>query len=227
MAATTLCEVSENFSIRSQSGLTRKDLGRYIDDVDGAVGIITRNLNRAADLVASFKQVAVDQTSSQRREFTLGEVLDEILLTLQPSLKRTEVRVISDVPSGLRMDSFPGPLGQVLTNLIMNATIHAFDEGQRAGTIRITAAREHGLEVGLQVADDGAGITPEGLTRIFDPFYTTRQGQGGSGLGLHIVHNAVTNILGGRIEVSSQPGKGSCFSLTLPMIAPERRGIEA
>ncbi len=227
MAATTLCEVSEDFSVKSQAGLTRTDLRHYVEDVEGAVGIITRNLNRAADLVASFKQVAVDQTSTQRREFTLDEVLDEILLTLQPSLKRTEVEVVSQVPDSLRMDSFPGPLGQVLTNLVMNATIHAFDDGHRAGTIRISARRVHGLKLEVEVADDGAGIEPAVISRIFDPFYTTRQGHGGTGLGLHIVHNAVTNVLGGRIAVTSQPGNGTCFTLHLPMIAPERRGAEA
>ena len=117
------------------------------------------------------------------------------------------------------MDSFPGPFGQVVTNFISNAVLHAFD-GRQAGTVTLrTGLPEHGQLV-LIVTDDGNGIPDEHLRRIFDPFFTTKLGKGGSGLGLNIVYNIVTRVLGGKISVESRVGAGTTFMLTMPLCAP-------
>ena len=159
----------------------------------------------------------MDQSSSERRTFDLQDYLQEVLRSLHPKIKKTQVDVEIAVPSGIMIDSYPGALAQILTNFVTNALLHAFDEGQ-AGTITIGATRE-GDWVTLWFADDGKGIPPENLTRIFDPFFTTKRGSGGSGLGMHIVYNLATQMLGGRLSVSSTPGQGTRFDLRMP-IAP-------
>lgn len=218
MAVTTLASHHDEFRRECAEGLRRSTLDRFVGNVGAAADIATRNLERAAELIASFKQIAVDQTSSQRRSFDLGQMVEEIRTALGPTLSRSGHRVMQDIAPDLRLDSYPGPLGQVLTNLIDNAVKHAFGD-RRDGTLRIDAQALDGLRVRILVSDDGCGIPAEHLGRIFDPFFTTRLGQGGSGLGLHIVHNIVTGMLGGSIEVESTPG-GTRFTLTLPLTAP-------
>jgi PAS domain S-box-containing protein len=200
-------------------GLKRSDLAGFLDDSRQATELLARNLARAGALVTSFKQIAVDQTSSQRRMFALPGLVSEILLTLHSALRASGCRVQVDIDETLQMDSYPGPLGQVLGHLINNAIVHGFHE-HPGGTITISA---HALDAGLlclQVQDDGSGIRKADLVHIFEPFFTTRMGQGGSGLGLHIVHNLVTGALGGQIEVHSEPGHGARFAITLPLTAP-------
>ena len=204
-----------------ESGLRRSTLEAFVNRVERGSEIAVRNLQRANELITSFKQVAIDQTSVQRRQFLLAEVVDEILLTMQPTLKRVPFKINCRVPRDLAMDSYPGPLGQVLTNLLTNALNHAF-EGRTEGRIEILAAREGIDQVCLQVADDGAGIPPELIGRIFDPFVTSKLGRGGSGLGLHIVWNTVTAVLGGSIAVDSAPGEGTRFRITVPLVAPRQ-----
>jgi signal transduction histidine kinase len=149
-------------------------------------------------------------------------VVDEILMTLHPTLKRTPYRVETEIPEDLELDSYPGPLGQALTNLINNAVIHGF-ENRDHGTIRITAAAKPPGKIAVSVGDDGRGIPAERLGRIFDPFYTTRMGRGGTGLGLHVVHSLVTNVLGGTLTVSSREEEGTEFVMLLPERAPSKR----
>jgi len=192
-----------------------------VDRVERGSEIAVRNLQRANELIASFKQVAVDQTSAQRRPFILSEVVDEILVTLQPTLKRTPYRVRSEISAGLAMDSYPGPLGQVLTNLLTNALVHGFS-GRDTGMIEIIGEPCGEEQVSLTVCDDGVGIAPELIERVFDPFVTTRLGRGGTGLGLHIVWNTVNVVLGGTISVDSVPGEGACFRIILPVVAPSQ-----
>lgn len=218
MAVSTLRERVRGFQERMASGLRRSDLDGFVQQVSIAEDIAERNLHRAADLVTSFKQVAVDQTSSQRRVFELDELVREILLTLQPMLKRTPFVVEVDIPAGIRLDSYPGPLGQVLANLVQNAVVHGLGD-QPAGHI-VLAARSDGDALTLSVRDDGRGIPAHLHERIFEPFFTTRLGQGGSGLGLHIVHNIVTGMLGGRIALESEAGRGTTFRITCPLVAP-------
>lgn len=193
-------------------------LDNFIDDAGSACDILLVNLRRAADLITSFKQVAIDQTSSQRRIFPLHEVVSEILMMLSPVLKMSSYEVLQDVPSNITLDSYPGPLGQVLTNLFNNAMLHGF-EGREHGQIEISARMLDDDYVELWVCDDGVGIAPENLNRIFDPFFTTKLGTGGSGLGLNIAHNIVTGVLGGKISVESRVGQGTRFKLILPLVA--------
>jgi PAS domain S-box-containing protein len=224
MVASTLVEHTRALSdTYSSHGLKRSTLETYMTDAGRAGDILMRNLQRAADMVNGFKQVAVDQTSSQRRKFSVAEVVSEIMLTLWPSLKKTAFVVNQNIPDGLMMDSYPGPFGQVITNLVNNALLHGF-EGRQSGTVTISAEAigEGWLE--LTGKDDGIGIPPSNLNRIFDPFFTTKLGAGGSGLGLNITHNIVTGILGGRIQVHNEPGTGSAFTLSLPQVAPQRQG---
>ncbi|WP_326533178.1 ATP-binding protein [Pseudorhodoferax sp.] len=220
MAVSSMADAVRRFKAGMASGIRRNDLQQVLDGVEQGTDIAGRNLHRAADLVHSFKQVAVDRTSAQRRSFELGEVVHEMVVSLKPSFARKPWRIEVDVPEqGLRLDSYPGALGQVLGNLIQNAVVHGFD-GRAHGTVRITAGRGEGRTVWLRVADDGHGIAPEHIARVFDPFMTTRMGRGGTGLGLHISHNAVTTLLGGTLGVQSTPGQGACFELCLPEQAP-------
>jgi signal transduction histidine kinase len=192
-----------------------------LNNASTATEVLVRNLHRAADLVTNFKQVAVDQTSAQRRTFLLAEVVAGNVLTLLPTIRRTPYQVVQDIPPSLMMDSYPGPLGQVVTNLLTNAIIHGLD-GRDTGTITISSSQEVDNGVIMTISDDGNGITPDNLLHIFEPFFTTKLGVGGSGLGLHIVHNIVSDMLGGRIEVHSTPGEGTVFTLHLPLTAPMR-----
>ncbi|MDG4597698.1 MAG: PAS domain S-box protein [Candidatus Contendobacter sp.] len=219
LAASTLADRERDFTVQLPAGLTRSALRHFIETVREGSEILQRNLQRAADLISSFKQVAVDQSSYQRRAFALDEVVHEIALALSPTLRRSPATLEVAIDPALRLDSFPGPLGQVLMNLITNALVHAFD-GRERGVIRIESIPAAPGRVGLRVSDDGNGIDPAHLSRLFDPFFTTRLGQGGSGLGLHIVYNLVTGLLGGTITVHSVLGQGAEFSLELPLIAP-------
>jgi PAS domain S-box-containing protein len=221
ITATHVMEASTKMDDAMKTGLRRSMFENYMADIAQSGDILVRNLNKAAELVSSFKQVAVDQTSSQRREFGLAEVVSEIATMLAPTIRKTPYTLVQNIPDDIHLDSFPGPLGQILTNLINNAILHGF-EGQDHGTITLAAvlAGEEGKHVTLSLSDDGRGI-PEGvLPRIFDPFFTTKLGSGGSGLGLNIAHNMVTGILGGRIAVNSEVGKGTSFTITVPLNAP-------
>jgi signal transduction histidine kinase len=171
-------------------------------------------------LIGNFKQVAVDQTSMRRRSFDLRQALDEVLSTLQPKLKHTRHRLEVDVERGIVLDSFPGPLAQIVTNLVTNSLMHAF-EGIEAGVIRIEAAPTGDDRIALSYADNGAGIPEALVKRVFDPFFTTKLGGGGSGLGLYIVFNLVTGVLGGTIALSSSLGQGARFDMLLPRVAPQ------
>lgn len=179
-----------------------------------SAAIVLSNLERAAELIQSFKQVAVDQTSRELRTIDLDVYLHETINSLQPRIKATAQRVELLCPPGISLHLAAGALSQLVSNLVLNALEHAFPEGQ-PGLVRVTASRE-GEMVQLVVQDDGGGMAADVLPRIFDPFFTTRRGAGGSGLGLHIVYNLVTQTFGGTIAVTSAPGEGSGFTLRWP-----------
>jgi PAS domain S-box-containing protein len=223
MVASTLSDQTSKLLVdyHNNKGIKRSSLENYFHDVDKAGDILVRNLHRAADLVNSFKQVAIDQTSSQRRTFLLEEITSEILLTLWPVIRKTPFTVEQSIPNDFTLESYPGPLGQVLTNLVNNALLHGF-EGRNQGTVEVGACNSVDGWVEITVKDDGVGIPASNLTRIFDPFFTTKLGEGGSGLGLNITHNIVSGILGGRVRVQSAVGTGTTFTLTLPLVAPQR-----
>jgi signal transduction histidine kinase len=183
---------------------------------------IERNLNRAAELISSFKQVATDQSSSQRRLFDLPEILHELRVTMMPNLTRNNITLEENLCPSLKMDSYPGALTQVLMNLVSNAVTHAFGD-QENRVISITCDAKTSDIALINISDNGDGIEAEHLGKLFDPFFTTKLGQGGSGLGLNIVYNIVTGLLGGKITVESSPGKGAKFIIEIPMSAPETK----
>ena len=174
---------------------------------------------RAGELIQSFKQVAVDRSHADRRPFDLGEATEQIVASVRPILKKAQLSLAIEVPPGIVMDSYPGSYGQVLTNLFLNAVIHAFPDGQ-SGEIVIKARPIGPADVEIVVADNGIGMSDDVQRRAFDPFFTTRRNQGGTGLGLHIIYNLVTQSLGGRLLLDSKPGRGTTFRITLPRFAP-------
>jgi signal transduction histidine kinase len=177
------------------------------------------NLQRAGELIQSFKQVAVDRSHADRRQFDLREATDQIVASLRPALKRTKASLSMDGATGVQMDSYPGSYGQVVTNLFLNALAHAFPD-ERPGRVFIETRDIGGGLVEVLIGDDGIGMTEEVQKRAFDPFFTTQRTRGGTGLGLHIVYNLVTQRLGGRISLDSQVGRGTVFRITLPRSAP-------
>ncbi len=225
--ASTLHDKTEDFGQAVASGkLKRSTLEHYLEDARTASELLLRSLTQASDLISSFKQVAVDQASAQRRRFGLGQVVEEVAATLAPMLKKTPFKLELELAENVVMDSFPGSIGQVITNLVTNALAHAF-ENRDCGVMHIKTWRRglHGVE--MVFTDDGAGIPESDMKRVFDPFFTTKLGRGGSGLGLHIAYSLVTNVLGGRIQATSQPGLGTRFQISLPMKAPDRAEREA
>ncbi|MDQ2988872.1 MAG: GAF domain-containing sensor histidine kinase [Pseudomonadota bacterium] len=194
--------------------MTEDSLLQFLDIVDQSLRIMTTNTQRAAALVRSFKQVAVDQSSDDIRSFNLKAYLHEVLLSLQPKLKGRPVKVAVECEGDITLDSFPGAVSQIVTNMVMNSLVHGF-EHEQAGHIVLTAALEEQTVV-LDYSDDGAGMDADTLAKLFDPFFTTRRGSGGSGLGAHILYNLVTGALGGTVKVESAPGQGLRYQLRFP-----------
>jgi len=219
-ASSYLNERSEELRRALESGrMQRSELTAFMDQTREASGMIHQNLARAAELVRSFKQVSVDRSSDDRRHFNLRDSLRAVVSSLELTWKRRPISLDLDCDGQIELDSFPGALGQVMTNLIQNALLHAFD-GERGGNMQISVALSNDQNARITFEDNGSGIGAAELMRIFEPFYTTRRSQGGSGLGLHIVYNLVTVKLGGRIEAHSEPGIGMRFVLTIPLKAP-------
>jgi signal transduction histidine kinase/ligand-binding sensor domain-containing protein len=220
-ASSVLREASGRLGAQVTAGQVRRsDFDRFLGTVSESTAMIERNLERAAQLIANFKQVSVDRTSDGRRRFDLGGYLDEVLESLRLMWKRRSISMQVDCPEGIGMDSFPGAIGQVITNLTQNAVVHAF-RNDASGRMRVRCRVLEGEQVEIRLADDGIGMDAQTCERVFDPFFTTRRNEGGTGLGLHIVYNLVTQKLGGRIRVESSPGQGTEFILQLPRKAPD------
>ncbi len=200
------------------ASLRRSDLHRWAGGAIEMGQLIDRSLNRAATLVASFKQVAIDQTSERRRCFDLRETTEELLAALRAGLKGTPWVLENEIPEGIECDTFPGPLGQVVTNLVQNAVMHGF-EGRSQGRV-VLAAVVTGANVCISVTDDGVGMDSSVLARIFEPFFTTKLGKGGSGLGLAISYRIAATVLAGDLRAISSPGTGTRFMLTMPLRTP-------
>jgi two-component system NtrC family sensor kinase len=220
--ASTLQAFSAEFKSAVDQGITRSTLTKYIENNTQASEMLLRNLHNAAELIGSFKQVAVDRTSAQRRKYKLDEVIKETILTMGAFIRKKSYDVQIEIAPEIEMDGYPGPLGQVITNLINNALIHGFDQREQGKVLIRAHIIEESLpaSVELSVSDDGAGISSANLGRIFDPFFTTKLGQGGSGLGLNIVYNLIVDVLGGHIQVESTLGEGTRFIIQLPLSAP-------
>jgi signal transduction histidine kinase len=212
-AASHLHEEARRLSLLLARGELRDaDLQRFERSARESSDLILRNLQRADRLVKSFKQVAVDQSSEDRRVVDLRVCLEEILTTLGPTLRKTPHRAQVDCEPGLVLETAPGALYQIITNLVINSLTHGFDHGT-AGTIRIAAMRVDGNGVAIDYADDGRGMDEPVRARVFEPFFTTRRGQGGSGLGMNIVYSLVTQVLQGTIACESAPGAGTRFRI--------------
>jgi signal transduction histidine kinase len=212
--------------MKSSTALRRSQLEEFVRTSRDAAQQLVGNLHRAAELIQSFKQVAVDRSHAERRQFSLGEATDQIIASLRPVLKRSPITLSVDVPEGLVVDGFPGSYGQILTNLFLNAANHAFPDG-RSGAIAISARPRGNDDVEIIFADNGAGMTPDVQRQAFDPFFTTRRNEGGTGLGLHIVYNLVTQQLGGRMMLESRLGQGTTFRIIMPRTAKRGPGDTA
>ena len=197
--------------------LTRSGLVQAASDIREASTVLIRSAGKARELIESFKNVAVDQTSQRRRQFDLRSCLNDILVTLGRMTRQANVTVELQVPGGILMDSYPGHLEQIFNNLIVNSILHGFD-GREGGRVLIDASQQ-GDQVCLVYADDGVGIPPEVQDKVFEPFFSTKFGAGGSGLGMFIVHNLVCGPLQGSVELSSTPGAGVRFAFRLPSAA--------
>ncbi len=198
--------------------MRRSQLEEFVRTSRDAAQQLVANLHRAGELIQSFKQVAVDRSHAERRQFDLSESTDQIIASLRPVLKKATIAVKVEVPEGLLIDGYPGSYGQILTNLFLNAATHAFADG-RSGTISISAKPRGPDDVEIIFADNGAGMTPDVQRQAFDPFFTTRRNDGGTGLGLHIVYNLVTQQLGGRMMLDSRLGQGTTFRIMMPKTA--------
>ncbi|ELX12458.1 sensor histidin kinase [Janthinobacterium sp. HH01] len=217
--ASTLEDKTAEIELRQeQNQLRRSDLKSFIDAAREASTLLMRSLHNAAELVNSFKQVAVDQASAKRRHFNLHQASQEIVTTMKNQIRKAGHQVELEMPDDIQMDSFPGPYGQVIINLINNALLHAF-EGRSGGVIKMWAVRLGSEQVRIVFQDDGKGIQTEHQARIFDPFFTTKLGQGGNGLGLSITYNIVTSLLDGSIRVDSALDVGTRFTIDLPLKA--------
>lgn len=226
MVATTLSSKTEEMNQAYRIGQIKKStLETYFSDTAVASDLLYKNLRRASELIVSFKTVSVDQTSELRRKFNLFLIMEDLATTLRPTLKNSRIEFQIDLPHALELDSYPGPLIQVVSNLFNNAMLHAFEPGQ-AGKIVLSGAPDpdEPATLVLQFCDNGKGIDPEHLHKIFDPFFTTKLGQGGSGLGLSICFNIVEGVLGGGIAAASEPGRGARFTLRIPLVAPQYEG---
>ncbi|HEX5341546.1 MAG TPA: HAMP domain-containing sensor histidine kinase, partial [Duganella sp.] len=159
--------------------------------------------------------------NDQRRSFDLLSAVQDTIATYMPRLRRVQCEVVLQIPEGMVFTSYPGALYQILNNLINNAINHAF-ENRQGGTITVRAEEVDDDIIELMFSDDGCGMPEDVLKRVFDPFYTTKMGQGGTGLGMNIVYNIVTGILGGRITIDSAPGIGTAVRMLLPRVAPQR-----
>jgi C4-dicarboxylate-specific signal transduction histidine kinase len=202
-----------------ENRLSKESLHRFRQSALESTQLILRNLQRADKLVKSFKQVAVDQSSEQKRSIDLAVYLQEIMSSLHPALKRTQHRVQIDCPEGLVIETYPGALYQIVVNLVLNSLMHGFRE-RNDGNIAI-AARRAGPMVVLNYRDDGSGMAEDVRRRVFEPFFTTRRGEGGSGLGMHIVWNLATQMLQGSISAHAAPGGGAAFELRFPAVIAE------
>lgn len=218
--ASSLEEKCKRFAVQAALGtLKRSSLNEYVEAVRNGSSQILESLNRAAGLVQSFKQVASDRNDSDLRSFDLGDLTEQVAVGLRPALPKNRLSLRVSCEPNLLMSSYPGSYGQVLTNLFLNSIAHAYPD-TAPGTIDIAVRAAGANDVEIVFADDGCGMTSDVLRQAFDPFFTTRRHQGCTGLGLHIAYNVVTDRLGGRLRLNSEPGKGTQVTMLLPRRAP-------
>jgi len=202
------------YKLYQNDNITKKALVNYVETATASSKLLQSNLNRAADLIQGFKEVAIDQSNEEIREFKLKAYINDVLSSLRPKIARSGIQVNLNSPDDLVIKTSPGAIAQIITNLVINAITHAFEQ-EKGGTITINIEQKD-QQINMQFKDSGCGIPTENLGKIFEPFFTTKRGQGGSGLGMHIVYNLVTQSLHGNITCSSNLGKGTCFHINFP-----------
>lgn len=205
----------------SQGEAKKSDLEKFLSESQEACQVTLTNLNRAAQLVKGFKQIAVDQSSDVKRVFEIKKYIEEILFSLHPRIKKTKHVINVDCPQKLMMDSFPGAFSQILTNLVMNSLLHGFED-MEAGQISIVVETINNSII-FHYKDNGKGMTSEQQTKLFDPFYTTKRGSGGTGLGMHLVYNLVSEKLAGEIECETAPGEGTLITISVPNVLVDNK----
>ncbi len=216
-ALSRLVEDIEKFeTVYNDKTMSRSDLEVFLNSCNTSTSLTQSNLERAAELVQSFKQVAIDQTSEDKRKFKLKKYLDDIIVSLHPKLKKAGHNIDVRCDDELELNSFPGFISQIVTNLVLNSVLHAYDDNE-SGNISIEAEILDDNTLSLVYTDDGKGMAEEIQSKIFEPFFTTKRSQGGSGLGLHIVYNIVNQKLNGAIKCESHIGKGTKFVITFPL----------
>jgi signal transduction histidine kinase len=214
--ASTLQRRYRIFAAEVERGdIRRSSLNEFLDVVKDASVQLVANLDRASELVQSFKQVAADRSGLERRPFDLGELTEQVLIGLRPELRKRGIALNITCEPDLMMDSLPGPYGLVLSNLVLNSAVHAFSQ-EKTGAISFSAHAFGDQCVEIVISDDGCGMSPHIRRQAFDPFFTTRRHEGATGLGLHIVHSMVMDRLEGRIALESEPGTGTIVRLFLP-----------
>lgn len=209
-------EAQETARLYRQGSMTRKDFEVFLDVATESCTLAETNLKRAAELVRSFKLVAVDQTSAEMRTFNIKTYLNEVLLSLRPKLKNRNYSVTITCPDDLVITSFPGSFSQILTNLVINSLEHAFLDRDHGKIAIVVAYAEELLKIIYR--DDGRGMSPKVVKHIYEPFFTTARGRGGSGLGMNMVYNLVTSSLGGQIQCDSVLGVETVFTITIPIV---------
>jgi len=220
--ASTLERRTALFSAELARGdVKRSSLNDFLETSCNGSAQLVANLNRVAELIQSFKQVTADRISSDQRTFDLGDLVEQVLVSLRPSLTKRNLTLDVECQPNLLINSYPGQYGQLLTIVLLNSVAHAFPDG---GAIKVRASGEDSVEILL--SDDGCGMSADVRRQAFDPFYTTRRDLGSTGLGLHILHNIVTNRLGGRLNLDSSPGAGTKFQIILPRVAPAQHARE-
>lgn len=217
ICVTGVSHLIEEFNVIKESyvqqTLSEEDLEEFFEELEQGLAILNSNTTRGATLVKSFKQVAVDQSSNETRDINLKVYIDEVLLSLNPKLKRVNHEVIIECPEHININTNAGALSQIFSNLILNSLIHGFEHNEN-GRIQIVVRCKASV-LNIHYADNGKGLTPEQLSCLFEPFYTTKRGDGGSGLGTHLIYNLVQS-LGGKIKVKSEQGKGLAYLISLP-----------
>nr|WP_316641536.1 HAMP domain-containing sensor histidine kinase [uncultured Roseateles sp.] len=221
MAASTMQAEQTQLCEAMHAGQLRKsEFDRMLGKTIEGNALVVNNVRRAAEIIRGFKQLALDQTTDMRRSFLAHEVIGELLATVQPMFRHSPHRLEVALEPGLRMDSFPGPLGQVISNVVQNALLHGL-AGREHGKVAVQCHALGDDRVQIICSDDGEGMTEAVRLRVFEAFFTTKLGQGGSGLGMQIVHSLVTGLLGGRVQVESEPGNGTRILISLPRQAPQ------
>jgi len=208
-------EISHNIhQIYETQEMTQEDFEKYLDDSKDISSQVLKNIQRASDLVQSFKQVSVDQTSEIKREFYVKDYINSIILSIHNQIKRTHITIENNIPSDVKINSYPGAFGQVITNLILNSLIHGYSNKDK-GLISFSLKKEKN-NILLHYKDNGKGIKESDLPHIFEPFFTTRRGIGGTGLGLNILYNIVKKQFGGEISCASKINEGVDFTIIIP-----------